>query len=49
MKYGFNSLVLFLFFFRKRSLKMLNLSNLGQRSMNDLDLGLSYIVMYSFI
>ena len=28
-------------FFRTRSLKMLNLSDLGQRSMNDLDLGLS--------
>ena len=26
---------------RKISLKMLNLSDLGQRSMNDLDLGLS--------
>ena len=38
MKFGFNSLV---FFLRKRSLKMLNLNNLGQRSMNDLDLGLS--------
>ena len=26
-----------LVFFRKRSLKMLNMSDLGQRSMNDLD------------
>ena len=26
-------------FLRKRSLKMLNLSDLGQRSINDLDLG----------
>ena len=28
-------------FLRKISFKMLNLSDLGQRSMNDLDLGLS--------
>ena len=28
---------------------MLNLSDLGQRSMSDLDLGLSKIVMYSFL
>ena len=30
-------------------MKMLNLSDIGQRSMNDLDLGLSEIIIYSFI
>ena len=31
------------------AVNLLNLSDLGQRSMNDLDLGLSSIIMYSFI
>ena len=39
MKFGFKRPGVF--FLRKRSLKMLNLSDLGQRSMNDLDLELS--------
>ena len=39
MKFGFKRPCVF---FRKRSLKMLNLSDLRQRSINDLDLGLSY-------
>ena len=41
MKFGFNR------FLRKRSLKMLNLSDLGLRSMNDLDLRYSYRFMFS--
>ena len=39
----------FLLFFLGKELKMLNLSDLGQKPMNDLDLGLSLIIMYSFI
>ena len=35
-------------FLRKRRLKMLNLSELGPRSMNDLDLWYSYRLIYSF-
>ena len=35
-------------FLRKRSLKMLNMSDLGQRSLNDLDLWYSYMFMFSF-
>ena len=35
-------------FLRKRSLKMLNLSDLGPRSMNNLDLRYSFRFMYSF-
>ena len=35
-------------FLRKRSLKMLNLSDVGPRSMNDLDLWFSYRFVYSF-
>ena len=38
MKFGFNSLVFKEF---KRSLKRLTLSDLEERSLNDLDLGLS--------
>ena len=43
MKFGFKrpSGFFFVFFLRKRSLIMFNLSDLGQRSMNNLDLGLS--------
>ena len=37
------------FFFRKRRLKMLKLSDLGQKSMNDLDIELSKMFMFSFI
>ena len=57
MKFGFTRLIV-LFSFRKRRLKMLNLSDLGPViykitvpawSLNDLDLGLPLIVMYSFI
>ena len=36
-------------FFKETKLEMLNLSDLGQRSVNDHDLGLSQIVVYSFI
>ena len=39
MKFGFKQPSVF--FFRKKSLKMSNLSDLGQKSMNDLDLVLS--------
>ena len=46
MKFGFKRPCVF---FEETKFKMLNLSDRGQRSLNDLDLGLSYIVMYSFI
>ena len=42
MNFGFKRpSVFFCFFFRKRSLNFFNLSDLGQRSMKDPDLGLS--------
>ena len=37
------------YFFRKRSVKMLNLSDLGQRSMNDLDLRLSCTHLFGYM